>query len=368
LDQDQNLKIKQTSFTRLNLYNECPRKYKNKYILKIQTPVEVEDYFLKGRLVHTLLESFFIDTDLNLDFIDYLPEFITKECKLPITEDYKDMQTNQAIHIPSLVEYADKVSNLLLRTAENYKGNDSIRNSDGSVPKDVWSYQPKAFKTEYRELGVDSYRYAIDLTASKLDTNYEKFSLAFMVADALFNVKNFTKPNWLASVVDQEYRFEDKGEKVLFNNNTLYWSGGPDLRVKTHEGDLVILDYKTSKSKPSKEDVLWHMQLALYAYLTFEQTKELAKAVGIIHLPSNDIILAGVDPLIVSQTIKYLEDIQDAINKEVFPKKHPTEFNSPCIKRDWKTKLVTKVCPYLKTCWPEYHQDVIEYYESKPNK
>lgn len=79
------------SYSKISLYERCPKKYYFKYIEKLQVPFEDKPVFEKGRFIHHIIEHYpelpefnfkFKEVeDKKLDYLNQINEFITKNKK-----------------------------------------------------------------------------------------------------------------------------------------------------------------------------------------------------------------------------------------------------------------------------------------------
>lgn len=349
---------KTVSYSRLSTFVECPAKYYYRYIGKpADVYVPLEDYFLKGDLAHRCLEEYLNNGGNKDDIVDLiLPLWLIDRCMLEgnVTLDGKP-DNLLTVDVKSLSYYARTFGALLHRCSINYVGDDAIRNNDRSVPKDPVGYPPKQLKYEYNSKGLPDIKLMLDNTAAVINPEFKRFSLANIAAEAVACFYNFQTPQWVKKIEGVEYTSE---KKIPWDNNTKEWAWFVDLSYTTDEDAFVISDHKTSKTKPSGLDVAFHPQLNLYAYLFHEDQEKMPQYISINHLPSGEFIIAEVDLAIVYSNFKHFQEIQKLINlateADCFPGRMPTDYNSPCIRRDWKTQAVSSVCPYLKLCHPRY--------------
>jgi hypothetical protein len=340
------------SYSRLSSYVECPSKYANKYVRKVPAVNPIEDYFLKGTLAHRGIEEFLLGAEKEIAIEAVLPEWLVDNCHLPIVEKGDD---ELGIEVDTLLEYCYPVAELLIRCMSSYKDSDAIRNNDGSVPNNPLLFPPSSFKSEYNKLGLQRLRSELDLKAVQCSLPFRRFSLANTAAQAIAYIKAFRLPGWVDEVIGVE--FDLTKVPIRWDENTT-WNGAIDLVVKNKKGETVIIDHKSEKSKATPIQVAFHPQLNVYARIYYEITGVMPDYLGINHLPSGEMILAKTDPSIVLANYNYWETIREKIafdrKHDNFAKQLPTKYNSPCIRRDWKSNVITQVCPYLTTCWPDY--------------
>ncbi len=315
----------------------------------------MEDYFLKGTLAHRCIEEQLKGAPREAVVEAILPVWVAESCLLPIARDEAEEERRLGIDMDLLLKYATRYGALLHRCTSIYKGDSPIRNNDGSLPKDPVNYPPRALSDAYKAFGLGDMKMLLDNSAALLNNEFRRISLANTTAQGIACFYNFELPDWVDEVTGIEYTSE---EKLPWDDGSKEWAWFIDLKYITNEGAKVISDHKTSSSKPEGLDVAFHPQLNLYAYLEYEDSGEWPDYLAINHLPSGEYVIAKTDPAVVQANIEHFKTVQTAINQstesDVFTKHQPTDFNSPCIKRDWKTKQVKQVCPYIQLCHPRY--------------
>jgi PD-(D/E)XK nuclease superfamily len=345
------------SFSRLSCYCECPAKYNNRYVNKLPLSQPLESYFLKGTLAHRCIEEYLNGAEKDDAIQVILPDWLLTNCLLPLETD----EQPEGINPDELLTYALPVAKLLQRCSPGYVGTDAIRNNDGTAPKDPLAYPPAAFKQELALLGLGHLKNQLDGLAAEICLPFRRFSLCETTALALSYVLGFQIPSYVEETIGVEYDLSQT--PVLYQaanerDPDTYWNGQIDWIFQTKKGEIVICDHKTEKKKPSGLDVTFHSQLNIYAYLYYEQTGKMPDFLGINHLPSNCLVLARVNLDVVYQNYKHWESVKARIAsdraKDNFVRRLPTEYNSPCAKRDWKSGELSSVCPYITNCWPKY--------------
>jgi hypothetical protein len=344
------------SYTRLSCYQECQTKYKYRYIVKPEgIHIPLEDYFLKGTLAHRCIEEFLKGAQRQTIVETVVPLWIKENCLLPVARDFDELERRIGIDTNSVIRYVTLYAKLLHRCSAIYKEADAIRNRDGSIPKDPVNYPPNELSSAYKAYGLGDLKMLIDNSAALLSNQFRRISLADTAAQGIMCFYNFELPDWVKDVTGIEYTSD---EKIPWDDGKREWAWFVDLKYTTTEGAKVISDHKTSSSKPEGLDVAFHPQLNLYAYLEYEATGEWPDYLAINHLPSGDMVIAKTDPAVVQANVEHFQTVQQAINQSTdtdsFTKHQPTDFNSPCIKKDWKTKAVKQVCPYITLCHPRY--------------
>jgi hypothetical protein len=100
----------------------------------------------------------------------------------------------------------------------------------------------------------------------------------------------------------------------------------------------------------------------MYCYLYHQQTGIMPEYVGINHLLSGEILLAKLDLGIMASIVAYYEGIQDKIDidnlKAKYTKKLPTDYNTPCLSRDFGGP-VKGYCEFIESCWGNYYIDLL---------
>lgn len=348
------------SYSRLSTYAECPAKFKYRYVVKPDhVYVPLEDYFIKGTLAHECVEEYLLHRGAKEDILEMIiPSWLISACKFDESAVHMatpELDSLNYIDVQSLTQYARIYGYLLHRASANYHGVDAIRNNDGTVPKDPHNFPPKQLRSEYERHQLPGLKMAVDNTAAIINPEFRRFSLCDTAAQAAACFYNFSIPDWVDEITGVEYTSD---QKLGWDEDTKEWAWFVDLSYTTQDGDEVISDHKTGKTKPSGLDVAFHPQLNLYAYLWNEAKDRMPKYLAINHLPSGDVVAAAVDLKIVLDNYEHFKTIQQSINlahqHDCWPARLPTEYNSPCIKRDWKTQQVTSVCPYLQLCHPRY--------------
>lgn len=342
--------IPSLSISSLKTYEKCPQQFRRKYLDKESGITLPKDYFLLGRLTHKILE-FSLSQDLSIldSFSLALPTWLDEEGFI-YTQDIYEL----------IFYYGESFGKLLHRASPKYLQDDKLRKKDGSLLADPLNYPSRELRKEYENEDLDVTKHDIDLFFSQKYTFYELLSVADSVALSLSYALNFEKPDWISQTLSLELDLSLE-EKI----GTSFWHyiGYADWVARISLPDtqgIAILDFKTSKSCPTPEDVIWDAQLNFYALFYYLKFDEFPKFIGLYHLPSGRIVPVEVEENILHQVINHYGNIADLIKQEIFPKRFPTEYGSPCCTRDWKTKAVKDVCPFLETCWKDYFEEISE--------
>jgi len=338
-----------TSVSRLNTYVQCGELYRFKYVEKLRTPEEFNPNFVIGRLTHQVLEEIL---DPETDSTDSLEVFSL------LLESWVKQYGLDNLRLEDILKTVIPLGKLFYRASARCHGDDAIRNQNGTIPSNVIEYPPSSWTKAMKESGLHQARYALDNIAGNCNPIFIKHPLSYLLAEAYSYVYNFQPPPWLKTIGVEVPLSTTDTNKVLFPGEAnLFVNAYIDWVVEI-EGDVFILDHKTDASKPSPVDVLHHVQLVFYAYL-YEMVYGISpKGIGIHHLPTGSSVLAEVDKEVQVNTVEYLREIQDQIYAKRFLKRHPGEYNSPCVKKDWKTKDIVSTCPYLDKCWSSFHEAI----------
>ncbi len=342
-----------TSFSRLTAYTGCSKQYKLKYIKGPDVEESFNEHFAKGNLVHACLENY-LNPETDLTIYDAI--------KLAVPE-WLDKQ-GLSMDVDAVIEFGLGFAELMYSASDRYKEPEgAIRTKDGGVPKDIFKYPPTSFTQVLKASGLVTKRTALETEASRQQQHWEKISFGRLVASSLFMAYYFELPPWYKRTIGVEIPISTgQGNDVLFTTSPtgreLYFRAFMDWVVESQDDKVLILDHKTGKKKPTPQDVINHPQLNVYAYLYEQVYGRWPDIIGINHPWTGSIVLAKVDKEIAVNTMKYFVSVQRAIDQEHFLKHLPSEYNSPCIKREWKNNSIREVCPYLQHCWPAYYETI----------
>lgn len=253
-----------------------------------------------------------------------------------------------------------KLARLLLRASSRCPDNEEpIRTAKGEPLKDPINHASSSFKQELNKNRLySSIAYFNNLISQN---NEEIQNIVWLLADALFLASTFTVPRWVTSTLATEFAISTTYEnKVALPNTSVCVNGYIDWVIEAN-GDIVLVDHKTSSKKPSGVEVLFHPQLNLYAYCYEVLYGRLPKYIGINHLRSGEIVLAEVDESIVKTQIGHLVELQQTIEKtEVFTRQSPLQYQSPCYKVSYLSNKIEEFCPFIQHCWPIYAQTQLQ--------
>lgn len=335
-----------TSFTRLTAFQTCSEFYRLKYLNKTITETIATEALVLGKFVHYILEECLDPatptTEAIYAFTLGLPEFLNENYLSALAELQED-----------IVTYVSKGAHLLYRASDRCRVEDyPIRNRDKSIPKNPIEFPPQEFSSEFNKTCA-KFKLLLDTAASRSNNLFSSCSLFWLLSKALYWTHYWRPPTSISKTIAVELGFSTTDlNKVAFHN--VFMNGYIDWVVQTKDNFLSIIDHKTSKAKPTPQGVLHHPQLNLYAWLYFQTYGRWSDLIGINHLPSGELIQVDLDQDIALNIVGYLKELQLATTKGTYTRRHPTDYNSPCIKRDWKSGEITYLCPALKDCWPDY--------------
>lgn len=340
------------SFSGLETYISCPKYFEERYINKTPYEKKIESCLIIGSWCHELIEHK-IKANNQIKLRDVVEDNITYWLNI-YGLSYKPEE------IEKLIDVSFDLSELLYRTSIQCKDvNTAIRNKDNSVMKDPINYPSSSFLRELKNCSTYKYKGELDLIASKQKEEFIDISVVWCLADAICMADNFIIPEWVYKTIGLELGF-GVDENTRFNlgedNNTSI-VGFIDWVVELDDGSIMVIDHKTSKitSKPSPLDVLYHPQLNLYAYIFEKLTGKTVNYIGINHLRSGEIIIAEVDLEVKESNYQHLLELYNHSQSGVYIRRRPTDYMSPCVKKDIKSGRVLNTCPYLHKCWPSYN-------------
>lgn len=344
---------KTVSFSALESYKKCEQFYNFKYIEKISIEKTLEKPFMVGGWCHELIEEKLKDPTCNVKdvFTNRLETWLLN-CKLNFTPHQLD----------NLIEVCFDLSELLFRASEHCNSVNKIRNSNGTVLKSPIDYPSTSFKQELARLRSYKYKSQLDLEASKQNTDFLELSLGWLLSESLFLAEIFKFPTWAERTVHTEYEFgTNEDNKVPLISGGVYvdnvsFLGYIDWIVKLCDGTVGVIDHKSSVKNPTQLDVIYHPQLNLYAWAYKTLFGSLPDVIGINHIRSGMITLAEPNEKIVRETVEYYSQLYLESTNNSYIKRHPNDYQSPCIKKDYTSNKITATCPYLDKCWSNYHK------------
>lgn len=337
---------KTVSFSALESYKTCSQLYAFKYIDKLKYEQPLQKALLVGSWTHKLIEEVINDPACCVEdqLKKYLPSWLT-ECAISLEYD----------HVENLIELSLRLAELLYRASAFCNDSSKIRNSNGTVLKSPVDFPSTTFKTELAKLSCYRFKSQLDQIASQKNNAFLHMSFSWLFAEALFYAQSFKLPNWVSKTLHTELEFGTKdNNKVPLSDSKCSLLGYIDWIVELTDGRVAVIDHKTSTKCPTNEEVLFHPQLNLYAYAYKILFGKYPDIIGINHIKSSNIILAEVNLGIVHDTLDYYSSIYSLCDQGIILKKHPNDYQSPCVKRDYNSNKITNICPYLDKCWGNY--------------
>jgi hypothetical protein len=336
--------IEVTSYSRLDMFLKCPQMFKQRYILKTEVEEEFNKHFFIGIYVHTILEEVLSNGRAPEDV--YVEEFGEKIYSLGIDLDKPDIE--------DMLVVCMQLGELLYRCTEKCKDDTAIRNADGSIPKSPIDSPPSILKKAIRELDLYTTARPLDTKAAGFNSAFVNESITWILADVYAMVLNFKPPEWAITKYTELPISTTPNNLVLLPNGNCAINGYIDWIVEDIEGNVYIIDHKTSKDCIKPIDVMFHPQLNLYAYCYEKLYGQKVTGIGIHHVKSGNIILSKVNEKINSNLVYHINNLYEATTESKYFRHRPTDYNSPCISYDWKSGAVKSKCPYIKHCWGEY--------------
>jgi len=346
--------IETYSVSKLKEYSSCPASYRHKYILK--TPYRSGSRStLMGSTVHESLEEFYRGENwLDKPFIDTFTAVSLNSLRTVFSLQC-DSEILLDIHT-RLMDLAMCTDQLHVRASPSYRGEDAIRKGNGEVAS-----KPEitaAWKKALAELNIEG---TTDrLNQEMLDINPELDGLEPVSAftDAVSLALGYRHPREISSIIAVEMPFSAAEDGILQNpvlmpdnyggSEGIYFKGYIDLVCEVN-GELAILDHKTSKEVVTPDMVRHNAQLSGYAWAYRKLTGKTVKYIGINHIRTSQLILQECVPAISVESFRNLAANYTAIKYGLFPKKAPDTEYSSCLKSFGST------CPFLSQCHPHYN-------------
>lgn len=336
-----------TSFSRLEAYKKCSEYYHLKYKEKIKEEKAFNKYLEIGGLVHAVLEDYLLGKGtIEESFYLHLGAWLKKH--------------NLSLDAEEVIPAIEPAAELLWRASAKCDDEElTIRKTNGDLLVDPITYPSREFKKLCYRQGITLRFSELDLKVQKQAPYFLEESFSWILAKSLYFVKYFKIPNWIESTVSVELPISNtEANSIKLPLSDTYLQGYIDWIVKSKDGKTIILDHKTSKKKPSVEEVFLSPQLNLYVWLYRELYGFQVDCIGINHLESGEMVIVDTNKKVFESVLSYHVQLQKAIETGVHFKHDPLSYNSPCFKRDWKTNRVKECCPYLAHCHPIFNQIV----------
>lgn len=349
--QKQQVDFSYTSFSRIESFKKCSEYYHKKYIKGEEEIKPFNKYLAIGQLVHSTLAEYLDEVTSSSKFDAFYFHLGPWLDEVGVHKYDPD----------DLLEYVMPAADLLWRASEKCKDERAIRKENGELLSDPSKYPNKEFKRLCSEEGITERFATIDNTVCKENEAFIEESFCWIISKAYFLAISFEVPDWVKENTHVELGFSTNNEnKVLIPNTNTALRGYIDWIVRLEDGRLLLLDHKTSRKKPSAEEVFLHPQLNIYAWLYEKIYGVLPELIGINHLESGEYIVVQTNRTVVGSFVDYYSELQQSIEKGIHFKHDPNEYNTPCLKRNWKSNKVIESCPFLAQCHPIFHHLVKE--------
>ena len=318
---------KTVRYSSLSTYNKCARHYD--FVYNQGRTVRDSAATFKGTIVHTQLERYYKEEINSVkDNFFYAVEAKLAEAGMPYT--------------PLLKQYAEEVNQVHLRATADYSGSDAIRTAKGTVPSD-----PKR-TTGWKEAmaQLEPLKMTIDSTYSLLS-----FDPCEAIAEAWSLLSSYTYPiSGKVLALELPISYWDEENSKLINPIKLpkpidmYLKGTADMVIEI-EGEVWVIDHKTSKQEYTPYNVGHNPQLSLYAYAVEKLLKRPVAGVGINSIRQKTLVLS---PRLNKEAVfeAALSQVK-GIKNDSYPQQIPEGPYSPCLR--W----FGGQCPFLHECWGE---------------
>ena len=333
-----------TSFSRLESFKKCSEYYHLKYVEQVKEEKAFNKALHIGNLVHSSLADFLtLEMTLEDSFYFHLGRWLEKVGLSIINDDPDD-----------LISKIEDAAYILWRASLKCKDDSlAIRKQDGDILKDPIESPGRSFKNICNETGVTQKFGDLDREVRTINNDFIETSFSWLIAKAYYLVKYFEVPKWVKKTAHVELGISnEETNKVIIPNTEKPLQGYIDWIVELEDGSLCLLDHKTSKKKPTPLEVFIHPQLNIYVWLYEQIYGRFIELIGINHLESGEYVICDTNRKVVESMVKETSLLEQQIEKGVHYKHNPTEFQSPCIKKDWKTGKIKESCPYLSHCHP----------------
>lgn len=356
------------SHSRMNVFEECPRKYQEEYVLRNRADRTQSNSLIIGDRCHKCIEDYRTNELLNSPsdalfprWQEYLKQFNLEDMLVGLSDVYEDLK-----HI------------LWRATAECTDPSLMIRNKDKSIPKNLG--MNSSYKAAIEQLGID--RRMEDLDIQFKDTagpSFVSVSITQCYSETYEILAKFVDHQIIQSVDYIEFPFSHRVfvdgafdhivHEVRLPNGELF-NGYIDevVTLIPSVGGRAIIDHKSSAHPPTLDDVTFHQQLNKYANFYEKLTAqngnpEIVTHIGINFLRTGELFLVPVNREFMLDVFNRQAEVIDAIKAtettNAWNRRDPLGYNSPCLSKN-KEGVITKMCGHLKKCWPLVHAAMVE--------
>lgn len=344
------------SVSRLKTLDKCTEYFRLKYVEKIKVEDISPSTFL-GNLCHSCLE-FYYGANPKIDKITAFElglRFTLHDKKL-VDEENLDLVWDK------LWSYLVNLDLLYQKADPNYNGPDAIRTKAGTVPKNP--QMTTQWKDDYQGMGLENSKGVLDLYIEAI----EGISVADICAEGYSLMKKYKHPQMALpsgekiklkkilyielpiSVINKETGIITNPVKMpdeYGGSSLVYLNGYLDLVGADEEGNIAIIDHKTSKNEFTHQDIAHNVQLLSYVWAFENLTGLTVKYIGINNLRYGSCNIVEVPPHeALLERLYTLFKNHNLIEHKIFNKRTPEPY-SPCL------DSYGKRCPYLNMCWPD---------------
>jgi hypothetical protein len=355
------------SISRLDTYRTCPMLYYNKYVKKIPVKSESKSTMV-GSIVHNVLETY------------YSPENIqVKNTKVNINRTLKDIYEEALVttliqkkFLPEqgfdsylgklLKEYLDGLKILLHKSSAEYTGKDAIRKGDKGVASKPemtgdWRRMSDSMGLETKRITLNNLFFQLSeldisvpevcITAEKILGNYKDPIIPLLKQG--YKVKYLEIPLSEIQKEGEDTFYLVNGVLLpegLGREEGIYLRGYIDIVLEDKNGNLIIIDHKTSASAFNDAHVQYNAQTIAYAWALRQILDQPIIGVGI-----NNIREGSLNISYLNNEVELLDIVENTfmchklIKTNVFPKHMPSSNYSKCL------DSYGEPCPYLNICW-----------------
>lgn len=359
------------SHSKLNVFQECGKKFEYEYITKQRVRVEA-NHFMIGSACHKCIEMYYLDAEGIInhpsEYIDiYWRDFLRGKGLGFLLGDLKVLEAD--------------INQVNRRCRADYEGEDAIRRG-AKTDKGEKKYPPGPtywknpvsdspwmtgdYKKAVAALDLPTRMAAVDKELVQKGPEWANVSLSKCYAEVRDILKTYKDPECLQSVEYVEFPFSHRvfeGKTVVEITNPIYMPGSNgktlingyiDLvgrMTDVYGGGICIGDYKSSQKEVSIAEVTYHEQLNKYAWLWHALTGEWPTHLLINNLRFGTVTIAPFKQEIAESIMARTAEVHCASqNPKNFYKRDPFGWGSPCLDMDFGQ--LKGYCPHIFKCHP----------------
>lgn len=339
--------VNYVSFSRLDSYLKCPQYFDYKYSQNIEYAEPFNQHLFLGKAVHTILENVLSGNSAQEIFNKSVPGWLG-ELGVPLDPTI----------VEKVITTSEKLGNLLYRCSTFCsEKEEQIRNKDNTLLKDPINFPSKQLQIELNNQNLKIEMSRLDNLIIGYNSQLLTIPISWIFGEIYHLGTGFKLPAWLSNTKHIELGFStcEENAALIRGFTDLYFRGYIDWIAELKDGRIAILDHKTSSKPPSKTDVIHHPQLNLYAHYYKEVYGLSVDIIGIHHVKTGKYIMSELDTEIMNSTVNHFSELAAASYQNKVIKHRPTDYNSPCITRDWKSQEIKYCCPFMEKCWGVYY-------------